>query len=1662
MITYPILYEQNETDFFTMGLGPLTNSISAKVVEERNGSFYFEGEVIVDKEIYPLIQENRIIKVDAGHTLKDQRFRIKKIVPNSKGKAKIYAEHISYLSAELSIKPEVLVNGNGQGALTIWKMNIVESNPFVVFSDVTTQGTTRWRIDKVENPRQALGGVQGSILDTWGGEYKFDNYNISLLQKRGTTAETVLAYGRNITDLEQERNIAELHTSVYPFAIWRDNDQNEQIITIDGYVVDCANISSYPNRNVLPVDFSSEFQSEEKPTKDKLKKLAESYIKSNEIGVPKPSIKVSFLDLSKTMDYADLAPLEQLNLCDEVLVHYEKLGINTTAKVIRVVWNVLTNTYDEIEIGSKRLTLSTVISDQQMQIKEINNQTNHALLAANGKNMVFYGLFGGDGLGEPTATKLGDMWYKPNGDETEFYIWNGTIWEFVMSTAGITEAQEAADEAKEKAETAAEEAAVAKETANSAVDEASKAHTEAIEAAAEAQAATNRVNSVETIANDAKSTAATAIGNATDAINQAKEALDAYNNLSLGDRNLILGSKVFQDRNANTELLSESFAGAQILKFKHPMTTTTFDPFRVKMAIEARGTEYTASFWAKADNDNEKIESFFFDPNTTLTVETSQGYTGRPTDGGATFTLTATWKRYWIKWTQTETQEKKTIILGRLKTDKTTGGYVYMAAPMLVEGNQPMDWKVAPEDVQVQLTNINNELSSKVSQSTFNQLQGTVTQQGTQITQNKTDILLKANQTDVNTLTGRVSVTESSLSTQAGQITAMSSKVENNISQISTLRQDFSGLSSTVSKVETDLDNLNVGGRNYIPKSQSFEIKPPGGATYDWTGMKIQNDFWKNPDRLKPNNIRVSFYLTALKPLSSAFVSNVYFRAAPWYARGISYPAASTERKKYELVFNIPDSEYRATEFFIRFFDNHDSAYSFKLEEAKLEVGSFFTNWQPAPEDNVNVTEFSNLTQSVSAIQTTVAGKADQSQVTQMANQITSVVADVGSLSNLNLLPNTDYQVDPFISEASGWGSVNLDISYGTHSFYNNGNSRLLRVFNSATKEGLLYTKRNDNINNSGRLAVKRNTKYTFSISGFHNSSLIDLDVWWLGRKKGNSTNYDVATRVATNFALSTDKIVKKIFTFDVGETDEGYIRIDHNGSKVEGELATLYITEIKLEQGSKATVWNNGAASFTQISQLSTQITSVVTSVEGHTSQISQMSNQITSVVGDVTTIKNSAQDIIPYFERGAIDGDTGVEVNSTWVRSPFVRIKPSTTYIFFNGTTGEAVTTTCYWYWYDANYNFISRTVVSNPNTATAPATASFLRVCFNDQSDPETIQRNVIAGTQPIKMTPVNKSQITQLQSAINLRVQSGKVISQINVSPETILISGKKIQITGDTYISNGVISTAHIANAAITDAKIGSLSASKVTTGTLNAANVNIINLNVDKLVGNLSQFVRSYWNSINSSVQITGYGMEFYSGSTLEGRLTSSGMEFWYGTRKIGHMGENSKLGYPNIRGISMDLERTGDYISWAYRQNASDGYFTTLLTLDPRGAFTGSTGVILGANMNLKNHNLYEANLVQTNTLNCWGGGLSITGLGGSLKLSTTNFNGNSYATIGHSGGNAGVLFGSSYLYLVHGGYVWRWEDYKRLNWFRGKSIAIATNFSSDGTASSWYNVSL
>ncbi|TLQ05849.1 hypothetical protein FEZ48_11995, partial [Marinilactibacillus psychrotolerans] len=424
-----ILYESTATDFFNQGLGPLTEAKDPKVTEVGNGEFYIELDYPTTGRLFNQLKNGNLIKSDAGHELKDQRFEIKRVVKSMKqGYVSVYAEHISNQALDIALPANVTLSGSAQTALQQAQSNGLGTfKPFTMSSDITTTNSTTLSIKEFKNLKQALGGVEGSILDTWGGEYKFDNYHISLFKKRGRQANAMIAYGRNLVDLEQEENIMNTFTSVYPYAVWRDKDGAEHII--EGSVIHSDHADKYPHYKVLPVDFTLEVEDDTKPTATKLNQLATAYIENNDIGIPEVSIRLTHLDLSKTLDYKEYAEVEKLNVFDEVKIYFADFDINTTAKIVRIVWNVNLERYDEIEVGKVRASLSDRINTIGKQIsearKEAQDARNVSMVAANGVNMVFFG------PDEPTATKVGDRWFMEDGQYTISKVWDGVIWRVV-------------------------------------------------------------------------------------------------------------------------------------------------------------------------------------------------------------------------------------------------------------------------------------------------------------------------------------------------------------------------------------------------------------------------------------------------------------------------------------------------------------------------------------------------------------------------------------------------------------------------------------------------------------------------------------------------------------------------------------------------------------------------------------------------------------------------------------------------------------------------------------------------------------------------------------------------------------------------------------------------------------------------------------------------------------------------------------------------------------------------------------------------------------------------------------------------------------------------------------------------------------------------------
>ena len=427
-MSYAVLYKANETDFNTLGLGVLRDAISPLVTEERNGQFELTMSYPVDGALFDEIKNDRIIKADASQKLKAQRFKIIRITKPAGGVVKVYAEHVSYLSQDLALKPSVSYNGNATQALTAWKNNIVDEHPFTIFSDVQTTGSGVWTIDKVENARRALGGVASSILDTYGGEYRFDNYHIGLYANRGSDSGALIAYGKNLTDIEQEEEIANTYTSIYPYTNIRDEEGNESLLTLPEYFVDSEYTSNYARRKIKTINF----QQDDITTVEQLRERAQQYIADNDIGVPSVNLTVKFVDLSKTLDYKDLALVEEINLCDQVTVYYEKLGIRQKAKVIKTIWNVALDRYEELVIGKARANLSQSIGTTvDGKLETVVTDLNSVRIAADGKTKIF------TGVNEPIATNINDLWYKPVGDGgVEMYRWDGVIWGLQKSSAG--------------------------------------------------------------------------------------------------------------------------------------------------------------------------------------------------------------------------------------------------------------------------------------------------------------------------------------------------------------------------------------------------------------------------------------------------------------------------------------------------------------------------------------------------------------------------------------------------------------------------------------------------------------------------------------------------------------------------------------------------------------------------------------------------------------------------------------------------------------------------------------------------------------------------------------------------------------------------------------------------------------------------------------------------------------------------------------------------------------------------------------------------------------------------------------------------------------------------------------------------------------------------
>ena len=464
----PILYNANETAFETYGLGEI-DATKAQVTRERNGNYTLYIEYPASGPLAGTFKNDMRIKSDAGLRTKNQTFFISRIVKDSTGILKIYAKHISHLTETMAIRNNTNATGTAQAALAIWALNALGGIRFDTWSDIDLTSKTSWNIADFKTARDALGGVKGSILDVWGGEYEFDNTVIRLHKQLGRRSPIVLEYGRNILRAEDDQDIEGAYTSVYPYATYTPENQGtgeggatSQQITVElpEKYVDGPYIGLYNERRVLIVDFSSNFKDKEVPTIDKLRRLAKEYAINNRLGLPKINTKIEYVDLSKTLDYKLTQILEEAELCDIVPVYYPQIGLTSEdAKLTTIVYDVLLEQNDSVEVGvigdgfksSMTSNLSGKIDDLASNQQRLVNTLPDYLLNAQG-NKVWYN------RPDNSEHKVGDIWFEKNGLYDRMYVWNGSQWEKRIDTEDIDKVKKEVDKQISDAQTSTTQA----------------------------------------------------------------------------------------------------------------------------------------------------------------------------------------------------------------------------------------------------------------------------------------------------------------------------------------------------------------------------------------------------------------------------------------------------------------------------------------------------------------------------------------------------------------------------------------------------------------------------------------------------------------------------------------------------------------------------------------------------------------------------------------------------------------------------------------------------------------------------------------------------------------------------------------------------------------------------------------------------------------------------------------------------------------------------------------------------------------------------------------------------------------------------------------------------------------------------------------------------
>lgn len=366
------LYEQDTTDFSNNGL-KILNPTSAKITRNLiEYTYQLELTHLLDEKGMMLTEE-RILGYNG------QYFRISSIRRNLK-EVSVIAKHIFFDLNKNFIEDINIKNKTGSMALAHILDGTSYPHSFSATSDIDTVASSRLVRKNVVSA--LIGDTDNSFINRWGGELDIDGFTFKLNEQIGKDNGYTIQYGKNLTGLDLQLNMLEVVTRIRPVGF--------DGIEIDGLYVDSPYIDNY----ALPIIKEIKYENvkwkgspnyEEREDDDsyiydnlaeaqaKLIELATNEFVVNEIDLPKTTINIEFIELSKTEEYKHLKFLQNINIGDTVHIYHKPLDINLKSRCIEYVYDCILNKYETIALGSYTKNFFTKTQNTNNALDNVSN-----------------------------------------------------------------------------------------------------------------------------------------------------------------------------------------------------------------------------------------------------------------------------------------------------------------------------------------------------------------------------------------------------------------------------------------------------------------------------------------------------------------------------------------------------------------------------------------------------------------------------------------------------------------------------------------------------------------------------------------------------------------------------------------------------------------------------------------------------------------------------------------------------------------------------------------------------------------------------------------------------------------------------------------------------------------------------------------------------------------------------------------------------------------------------------------------------------------------------------------------------------------------------------------------------------------------------------------